>query len=255
MKNKKLVLSIILLVVVVALAIALIWGYIAKLTYKVKRPIVTMEIEGYGTVKMELYPEMAPNTVKNFIKLANEGHFNGIKFTRVEDYLIQSASKELGEEETAYSIKGEFKENGFEDNTLKYERGTVGIGLKDFSDYYYTYYYYTGDFKGIMEQERNSGYDVFFIMTQDMEDFDGRYTAFGKVTEGMDIVDKITELETTKQTDEETGEEVDTSTPVNPPVIKSLTVDTQGVKYGEPEVQKAFDIMEWFTSLLTVTQY
>ncbi len=255
MKNKKLILSIILLVVVIALAIALIWGYIAKLTYKPKRPIVTMEIEGYGTVKMELYPEMAPNTVKNFIKLANEGHFNGIKFTRVEDYLIQSASKELGEGEVAYSIKGEFKENGFEDNTLKYERGTVGIGLKDFSDYYYTYYYYTGNIDGIMEQERNSGYDVFFIMTQDMEDFDGRYTAFGKVTEGMDIVDKITELETTKQTDEETGEEVVTSMPVNPPVIKSLTVDTQGVKYEEPVRQEAFDMMKWFSNLLTVTQY
>lgn len=255
MKNKKLILSIILLVIIVIIAIALICSYLIKITYKPKRPVVAMEIEGYGTVKMELYPEMAPNTVRNFIKLANEGYYNGLTFTRVEDFLIQSATKELEEGETEFSIKGEFKENGFDDDTLKFERGTVGLGRKDFSDYYYTYYYYTGDFQGIIQEEYDSGYGVFFITTEDIEDFDGRYTAFGKVIEGMEIVDEISKLETVVETDEETGEEVATSLPIDPPVIKSLTVDTQGVKYDNPAIEKAFDINEWFSSLLSTSVY
>ena len=135
MKNKKLVFSMILLFIVAILIGLLVYGYIIKKTYKVKRPIVSMDIEGYGTVKMELYPEMAPNTVRNFVKLINEGYYNGLTFTRVEENLIQSASKELQEGEKEYSIKGEFSENGFKDNELKFERGTVGLGRADFSDY------------------------------------------------------------------------------------------------------------------------
>ena len=251
MKNKKLVFSMILLFIVAILIGLLVYGYIIKKTYKVKRPIVSMDIEGYGTVKMELYPEMAPNTVRNFVKLINEGYYNGLTFTRVEENLIQSASKELQEGEKEYSIKGEFSENGFKDNELKFERGTVGLGRADFSDYYYTYCYYTGDVKGIIEKEYNSGYGVFFIMTEAEEDFDGRYTAFGKVTEGMEIVDEITKLETTMETDEETGEETKTSKPVNPPVITSITVDVQGVKYDEPQLEEAFNINNWFSQILS----
>ena len=242
MKNKKLTISIIFLLIVVLLGGLLIYGYIQKATYKVKRPIVSMEIEGYGTVKMELYPEMAPNTVKNFINLINQGYYNGLTFTRIEDNLIQSATKELAEGEVAYSINGEFKDNGFDENELKFERGTVGLGRADYSDYYSTYYYYTGDINGIIQEEYNSGYSTFFIMTQDEENFDGRYAPFGKVIEGIEIVDEITKLEKTKETNEETGEEVETSTPVNPPVITSITVDTQGIKYEKPKVKEAFDI-------------
>ena len=251
MKDKNLTLKVILLIVVILLDILLVCGYVLKLTYKVKRPVVTMEIEGYGTVKMELYPEMAPNTVENFIKLVNDGYYKGLTFTRVEENLIQSASKEIAEGETEYSIKGEFKENGFEDDTLKFERGTLGLARTDYSNYYYTYYYYTGDFQGILEKEYNSGYGAFFIMTQDEENFDGRYTAFGKVIEGIEIVDEITKIETTKEIDDETGEEEATSTPVNPPVITSMTVDTKGAKYGEPKREEAFDIQKWFSSVIS----
>ncbi len=250
MKNKKLILSIVFLSIVVILTGLLIYGYVVKTTYKLKRPIATMEIEGYGTVKMELYPDIAPNTVENFIKLANEGYYNGLTFTRVEENLIQSASKELVENETAYSIKGEFSDNEFKNN-LKFERGTIGLGRADYSNYYYTYYYYAGDIQGLIEEEYNSGFGSFFIMTDTEEEFDGRYAAFGKVIEGMDIIDQITQLETEITTDEESGETTETTTPVNPPVITNITIDTQGVKYGEPERQEAFDINQWFANILT----
>ena len=89
MKNKKLALSIIALVFVLILGGFLAYGYYQKANYKLERPIVSMEIEGYGTIKMELYPDEAPNTVKNFIKLINEGYYNGLTFHRVEESLIQ----------------------------------------------------------------------------------------------------------------------------------------------------------------------
>lgn len=88
MKNNKLI-SVIALIIVILLAVMLGYGYFKKYTYKLVRPLVTMEIEGYGTIKMELYPDMAPNTVKNFVKLINEGYYNGLTFHRVEETLIQ----------------------------------------------------------------------------------------------------------------------------------------------------------------------
>ena len=89
MKNKKLALSIIALIFVLILGGFLVYGYYQKATFSLQRPIVSMEIENYGTIKMELYPDMAPNTVKNFIKLINEGYYNGLTFHRVEESLIQ----------------------------------------------------------------------------------------------------------------------------------------------------------------------
>ena len=88
----------------------------------------------------------------------------------------------------------------------------------------------------------DSGYAQFFIMAQDEENFDGYYCAFGKVIEGMEIVDEITKLETQVETNEETGETSKTTTPVNKPVIKSMTVETKGVSYKEPKVEEAFDV-------------
>ena len=93
MKNKKLALSIIALIFVLILGGFLAYGYYQKANYKVERPIVSMEIKGYGTIKMELYPDEAPNTVKNFIKLINEGYYNGLTFHRVEESLIQGGDK------------------------------------------------------------------------------------------------------------------------------------------------------------------
>ncbi len=233
--KKKIFLTTLSLILILGIIIYMAYGYYYKHTLKAQKPLVTMEIENYGTVKMELYPEMAPNTVRNFIKLINEGYYNGLTFHRVEESLIQGGDKNGdGTGTMDYTIEGEFKENNHKDNTLSFERGTLGLARQDFS----IYYYYTGD-TSYLTQGYNSGCAQFFITAEDCSaDFDGYYCAFGKVIEGMDIVDKITAIETTTETDEETGKTTETTTPVNPPVIKSMTVDTFGIQYNEPEMIK-----------------
>jgi len=190
-----------------------------------------MEIADYGTVKIELYPDMAPNTVRNFISLINKGFYNGLTFHRVEDILIQGGDKEgTGAGVSEYTIEGEFKANGYEENKLKFERGTIGMARQDYS----LYYYYTGD-SSYLTQGYNSAGTQFFIMTEDEEYFNDNYAAFGKVIEGIEVVDAVSKIETKKEKDEESGEETETTTPVNAPVIKSMTVETYGVEYREPE--------------------
>lgn len=239
MKKNGLILSVIALVFVLILGGFLVYGYYQKATYKLQRPLVSMEIKDYGTIKIELYPDEAPNTVKNFIKLINEGYYNGLTFHRVEDMLIQGGDTAGdGTGQTELSINGEFKENGYE-NELKFERGTLGLARQDYT-------YYSSLSSDLVEKGYNSGYAQFFIMAEDVEAFNGYYTAFGKVIEGMDIVDKITKLETEVETDEETGEKSQTTKPVNPPVISNITVDTFGVEYGEPETHESFDMNSWF---------
>lgn len=229
MKNNKIIYIIILIIAILLIAY-LIYGYYQKSTFELKNPIATMEIEDYGIVKIELYPEMAPNTVRNFIELINSGYYNGLTFHRVEDSLIQGGDKEgTGAGKTDYTIPGEFELNGFKENTLKFTRGTLGLARADYT----MYYYYTGD-SSYLKMGYNSGCSQFFIMAKDEENFDGNYCAFGKVIEGLDIIDEITKIEKTVEVDEETGESEETSTPVNPPIIKSITVDTFGINYKAP---------------------
>ena len=238
MKNKGLVKSIIALVVVLLILGTLVFGYVQKATYKVKRPIVSMEIKDYGTIKIELYPDKAPNTVKNFIKLINDGYYNGLTFHRVEESLIQGGDVQGdGAGETEQNIDGEFEKNGYDNNDLKFERGTVGLARQDF-----TYYASMLGDKSLEKEGYNSGYAQFFIMAQDVEQFNGYYCAFGKVIEGIEIVDELTKLETETETDEETGEETSTTKPKNPPVISNISVETFGVKYGEPKTHETFDV-------------
>ena len=231
MKNNKLAISIIALIFVLILGGFLAYGYYQRATYKITRPVVSMQIEGYGTVKIELYPDMAPNTVENFIKLINEGYYNGLTFNNVEETLIQSENTE----ESEYTINGEFSRNGYKENELKFERGTVGIYREDYT-------YYASLDSNLIQEGYNSGYADFFIMLQDEEERNGYYTAFGKIIEGMEIVDKIAKLETKIETNKETGETIETTEPVNAPVISNVTVDTFGVEYGQPEVKERFDI-------------
>ena len=249
MKKNALTISIISLIFVLILGGFLAYGYYQKATFKITRPVVSMEIEGYGTVKMELYPDMAPNTVKNFIKLINEGYYNGLTFHRVEESLIQGGDiAGDGTGETDYTIKGEFSLNGYEENTLGFERGTVGLARQDYT-------YYSSIDSSLTEEGYNSGYAQFFIMAEDQTGFNGYYTAFGKVIEGMEIIDEITKLETEVETDEETGETSTTTKPVNPPVIKSMTVETFGVEYGEPETKERFDVNSFLMQKLYGISY
>ena len=245
--------------IVVAIAIIVLigivgYGYFKKATMEVKNPILTMEVEGFGTVKMELYPDQAPQNVANIVNLANRGFYNGTKFHRiVKDFMIQAGTKDGdgktgaklsdlkdGGEDKEYGIKGEFVSNGV-NNTLKFEEGTVGVARADYTQY-------SSDLK---EESYNSGNSQFFIMTKANTGLNGLYTPVGKVIEGMDVVHKIEEVEVKAADDSsdnssKSSSTSEVSTPVNPPVVTSITVDTQGVNYDLPQTLSAFDYMSWF---------
>lgn len=167
-------------------------------------PIATIEVKGMGTIKAELYPEIAPNTVNNFIELSNDGFYDGLTFHRViQDFMIQGGCPEgTGMGGPGYSIKGEFLNNGFE-NELKHTEGVLSMARSGQPD---------------------SAGSQFFIMTEESPHLDGDYAAFGKVIEGMDVVDKI-----------EVVEKGMNDAPVEKVEIESIKVDTKGKKYGKVE--------------------
>ncbi|WP_262122973.1 peptidylprolyl isomerase [Anaerococcus sp. Marseille-Q5996] len=167
-------------------------------------PIVTFEIENGDIIKAELYPEIAPNTVNNFISLINQGFYDGLIFHRViKGFMIQGGDPEgTGMGGPGYGIKGEFASNGFK-NDLAHEAGVLSMA------------------RSMMP---NSAGSQFFIMHKDSPHLDGDYAAFGKVTEGMDVVDKIAESKTDRS-----------DRPVDEVKIKKVTVDTFDQDYPEPE--------------------
>ena len=167
-------------------------------------PVVTIIMENGDVMKAELYPEVAPNTVNNFISLVKKGYYDGLIFHRViRGFMIQGGCPQgTGMGGPGYSIKGEFSQNGFK-NDLKHTEGVLSMA------------------RSMMP---NSAGSQFFIMHKDAPHLDGAYAAFGKVTEGMDVVNKIAE-ERTDYSDR----------PLKTQKIKSMTVDTFGVEYPEPE--------------------
>lgn len=167
-------------------------------------PIVTFEFENGDVIKAELYPEIAPNTVKNFISLINNKFYDGIIFHRViKGFMIQGGCpKGTGTGGPGYSIKGEFTSNGYK-NDLKHDKGVLSMARA---------------------MSPNSAGSQFFIMHQKSPHLDGQYAAFGKVTEGLDVVDKIAGTQTGY------GDR-----PVQDVKLKSVTVDTFGESYEEPE--------------------
>lgn len=249
MKTKKFI-WIIALILVIVLIMALGFGYYKKVTVEVKNPVATMEVENFGTIKIELYPDIAPETVANFTTLANRGFYDGLTFHRiVKDFMIQGGDKEgTGQgsatladlkddgDETAYTIKGEFIANGVSENKLKFEEGIIGMARSDYTSYSST----------LTEESYNSGSSQFFIMTKATTSLNGNYTAFGKVIEGLDVVHKIEEVEVKSSSEgEEESVSSEVSTPVNPPKITSLKVETYGVEYGLPETLEPFDYTTW----------
>ena len=167
-------------------------------------PVVTIIMENGDVMKAELYPEVAPSTVNNFISLVKKGYYDGLIFHRViRGFMIQGGCPQgTGMGGPGYSIKGEFSQNGFK-NDLKHTEGVLSMA------------------RSMMP---NSAGSQFFIMHKDAPHLDGAYAAFGKVTEGMDVVNKIAE-ERTDYSDR----------PLKTQKIKSMTVDTFGVEYPEPE--------------------
>ena len=248
MNKLKNILWIIALILVIALVAGVGYGYYRNATMEVTNPVATMEVENFGTVKIELYPDIAPETVANFITLANRGFYDGLTFHRVvKDFMVQGGDPEGtgqgsakisdlkdGGEDTAYSIKGEFVANGV-NNTLKFEEGVIGMARNDYTSYSST----------LTEESYNSGSSQFFIMTADNTSLNGYYTSFGKVIEGMDVIHNIENVEVKAADDSEETGNTEVSTPVNPVTITSIKVETNGVDYGLPETLTPFDYMSW----------
>lgn len=236
----------IIIIVCIILAIAIIllgYGYARKMTEEVKNPIVTMEIADYGTIKVELYPDVAPNTVTNFVNLVQDGYYDGLDFHRtIPGFMIQGGQN-TGADALDYCIPGEFVANGYKQNTLKHEKGVISMARADYSS------------MGLAEEGYNSASDQFFIMDETTASLDGYYAAFGRVIEGMDVVEKIADVEVIYRSDElaedeevptdEEGNQIASDTPVNKPVITKMTVETFGVDYGEPETVEPFDYTSW----------
>lgn len=287
-------------------------GVYKKVTLNIPNPVATVEVEGYGTIKVELYPDKAPNTVSNFIRLANRGFYNGTTFHRtMPNFVIQGGARNgdaaaspllsdiydldevlnnkktfetileqfyngeytqddititsysdvkslMKNDENAkskldeflnieYNIEGEFIANGDEVNNIKHEEGVISMARSDYSSWGYT------------TEGYNSAGCQFFIMSADNSQLDGMYSAFGKVIEGMDVVEKIANVEVyyrETEVDEdyevpkdEEGNEILSDTPKEQPVITSITVETYGVDYGVPNVIPVFNLNSLFTGL------
>lgn len=167
-------------------------------------PIVTITMENGDVIKAELYPEIAPNTVNNFISLVKKGFYNGLNFHRIiNGFMIQGGCPEgTGMGGPNYSIKGEFSQNGFK-NDLKHTEGVLSMARS---------------------MRPDSAGSQFFIMHKAAPHLDGAYAAFGKVIEGMDVVNKIATTRTTY------GDR-----PIKEQKMASVTVDTFGIDYPEPE--------------------
>ena len=250
MKNVKNIIWIIALILVIVLIAGIGYGYYKKATMEVKNPVATMEVENFGTIKIELYPEIAPQTVANFITLSNRGFYDGLTFHRiVKDFMIQggdkkgtgqgsATTKDLKDDgdDTEYSIKGEFVSNKV-NNKLKFEEGVIGMARNDYTQYS----------QSLDEESYNSGSSQFFIMTKANTSLNGYYTAFGKVTEGMDVVHKIenVEVKAADSTSDSSSNNTEVSTPVETVKISSVTVDTQGIDYGLPNTLTPFNYMSW----------
>lgn len=257
MKKTKNIIWIIALILVIILIGVVAFGYYKKATMEVKNPIATMEVENFGTIKIELYPDLAPETVANFIALANRGFYDGLTFHRVvKDFMIQGGDKEgTGQgsaitadlkddgDETEYTIKGEFIANGV-DNKLKFEEGVIGMARNDYTQYS----------SSLKEESYNSGSSQFFIMTKDNTSLNGYYTSFGKVIEGMDVVHKIEEVEVKAADNSEESGNTEVSTPVETVKITSIKVQTNGVDYGLPETLTPFDYMTWMYKQYGINQ-
>jgi len=182
---------------------------------RVENPIVTMEISDYGTIKIELYPKYAPNTVANFVNLVESGFYNDNTFHRlVPGFVLQGGDPDGdGTGGPGYTIKGEFSENGYVKNTLKHDKGVVSMARTNMP---------------------NSAGSQFFIVLDDTKtihaSLDNKYAAFGKVIEGMEIIENIEKNAAVK--DNQTGKLKKNIT------IKNATVDTFGKEYSVKKIQE-----------------
>ena len=294
---------IILIVLIIAAAVGigfLIFRAVKSVDHNknAKNPVLTLDVEGYGEVKIELEPDYAPNTVATIIKLAQNGYYDGKVFYGTDTRAVtagmslteeeveaeegEDTTTEQPEGETAtpattkvakeeplkasdlnknikeaddyeISIPGEFVAADFEDNTIRFEKGTVGLYRSNYAG------------TGLEAESYNSGKALFFISTDEDSTLNGQYAAFGKVIEGMDLIEKMLSLPL-EQTDSEDTSSDETGTlsdnqKINKfavdslPVITKATVETYGVDYGMPEYQEAFDYNQYMSDLIMQYYY
>ena len=270
------IIAIVLLVVILGV---LVFGYVRKQTTSNLNPVVTMEVENFGTIKIELYPDLAPETVKNFITLANGGFYDGLTFHRVvKDFMIQGGDKagdgtgsptfadlynDEDENKTykftngteakgsdTYTIPGEFVANGYTKNTLNLTEGVIAMARGDYTQYSPT----------LSTESYNSAGSQFFIMTtNDSTSLSGYYAGFGKVIEGMDIVHNIENVECQakssgdEESSEEQNENAEKSSPVETVKITSVKVDTHNVNYDKPQTLEPWNYNKWLSDLYGLT--
>lgn len=220
-----------------------------------KNPVATIKVKDYGTIEVELYPNMAPNTVKNFIALANNGFYDGLTFHRIaKDFVIQGGDplgngtggatlsdinpniKEGTENDTEYCIKGEFKANGYSKNTISHKKGVIAMARSDYSAYF-------GTAPEVLAGGYNSASSQFYIMSADNTSLDDLYAPFGEVISGMDVVDKLNEVEVNPST----------SKPLEPVIIEEITVETFGENYELPETMEPFDPNEYYNNIMSTS--
>lgn len=251
-ETKKIIFLIIAILIVLAIIVNLCEGYYKKITYKGQNPIATMEIKDYGTIKIELYPEYAENTVKNFIALANNEFYDGLTFHRImKDFMVQGGDvngdgsgspslsaidkniEEGSSKDITYNIDGEFAINGYKNNTLKLEKGVIAMARTDYTQY--AYYYG----RELLAEGYNSAGSQFFIMTTDDNvSLTGYYAGFGKVIEGFDVLEKLANTKVEAVSEEVT----EVSKPVEAPVITSIRVETFDGEYDLPKTHEQFDL-------------
>jgi len=268
----KLILGVLIIAVLLVLIGWIVYNGVSYATDNVEHPVVSFEVKDKGTVSVELYPEYAPNTVANFIALANSGYYNDKLVygkdnvclyvgrsddeQETEETTTESEDEENDEEDKKtvpmvsyiddsietgsdedyqYEIDGEFIANGFEQNTLKHEKGVLSLNRYDYSYY------------GLTEESYNSGSAQFSVMMSDESNLNGVYCAFGKVIEGLDILEEIynnAEVVVEESTEQEENAEINTETDteeteeqdeeednsikkfVSMPVISNVNVDT-----------------------------
>ena len=202
---------------------------VKKANYNSENPIATITVENFGTITVKLYPEYAPNTVANFIALANNNFYNSLTFHRtIPDFMIQGGDKNgdgsgnatlkdagISDSTDEYAIKGEFVINGFTQNSLKMKKGY------------------------------DSASSQFFILTKDTSSLEGSYAGFGEVIDGMDVVDAISNVDVETRDSNSTDSNLTADKPIDPPVITSISVDTKGVDYGKPETLEPFNYYQY----------
>ena len=285
-KLKNLVLIILIILVIIGIGF-LIANSVRSVSYNqnAQNPVVTLSIEGYGDVQIELYPDYAPNTVSHIINLIQKGFYNGKIFygtdgnavnagmiladatdttdetaeateaettdstgdteqTPQEDTLMasfyDSSIEADSESDYEITVEGEFVANGFDENTMRFEYGSVGLYRND----------YQGYGTDLSQYSYNSGSSLFFILTEEDSTLNGMYTSFGKVTSGMEIIEQINSLPTVQNDDTTMSTDTINYFDGNYPVITSATVETYGIDYGTPEYQEKFDYDAYVSDVL-----